>query len=50
MPVSSGVLEGLDYRRLTGLLGEGPLTKKSTGDLRPLKSGCCLGTPLGVGP
>ena len=25
MPVSFGVLEGLDYRRLAGALGEGPL-------------------------
>ena len=33
MPVSFGVLEGLDYRFLTGPLGEGPLIRKVYGGL-----------------
>ena len=43
MPVSFVVLKGLDYRRLVGPLGEGPLIRKFTGDLEPL-----LGAPKRV--
>ena len=34
MPVSFGVLEGLDYRRLAGPLGEGLLIREAYGGLR----------------
>ena len=34
MPVSFRVLEGLDYRRLAGALGEGPLIREAYGGLR----------------
>ena len=36
MPVSFGVLKGLDCYCLAGYLGEGPLIRKVTGDLEPL--------------
>ncbi len=35
-PVSFGVLERLDCRRLAGALGEGPLIRQFTGDSKPL--------------
>ena len=34
MPVSFGVLEGLDYHPLAGPLGEGPLIREAYGGLR----------------
>ena len=34
MPVSFGVLEGLDYHLLVGPLGEGPLIREVYGGLR----------------
>lgn len=39
MPVSFGVLEGLDCHRSAGPLGEGPLVRRFTGGLKPLISG-----------
>ena len=43
MPVSFGVREGLDCRRLAGPLGERPLIRKFTGE-RPVDFSLKFGT------